>query len=51
MVASEENVKEPVVATAEARQAFEASALALLEKFGATRSEKNPWTLTAVIDR
>ncbi|MCK9182534.1 MAG: NADH-quinone oxidoreductase subunit C [Fibrobacteraceae bacterium] len=46
----ENQVKEPVVATAEARRAFESSAFACLEKeFGAVRSDKDSWGLTAVI--
>lgn len=51
MSASEENVKEPIVATAEGRAAFEKLALETLEKFGAVRSEKNPWGLTVVVGR
>ena len=51
MATSLDNVKEPIVATPEARQAFEEAALKALEKFGAVRSEKNPWGLTVVVDR
>lgn len=50
MAVSEENVKEPVVATAEARKSFEEQALARLENFGGVRSEKNPWSLTVVVN-
>lgn len=50
MTASE-NVKEPIVATAEARKAFEETALAELGKWNVARSEKNPWGLTVVVGR
>ena len=50
MAVSEENVKEPVVATAEARKSVEEQALARLENFGGVRSEKNPWSLTVVVN-
>lgn len=50
MVASD-NVKEPIVATPEARKAFEESALKSLEKWGVSRSEKNPWGLSVVVGR
>lgn len=50
MVASD-NVKEPIVATPEARKAFEESVLKKLEKWGVSRSEKNPWGLTVVVGR
>ena len=50
MAVSEENVKEPVVATAEARKSFEEQALARLENCGGVRSEKNPWSLTVVVN-
>lgn len=51
MAVSEENVKEPTVASPESRHAFEEAALKALEKFGAVRSENNPWGLTVVVSR
>lgn len=51
MVVSGDNVKEPIVATPEARAAFEETALKSLERFGSIRSEKNPWGLTVVVAR
>lgn len=51
MVVSGDNVKEPIVATPEARAAFEKTALKSLERFGSIRSEKNPWGLTVVVAR
>lgn len=51
MATSLDNVREPIVATPEARQAFEETALKTLEKFGAVRSEKNSWELMVEICR
>lgn len=51
MATSLDNVREPIVATPEARQAFEETALKTLEKFGAVRSEKNSWELMVEVCR
>ena len=51
MATSLDNVREPVVATPEARKAFEETALKTLEKFGAVRSEKNSWELMVEVCR
>lgn len=45
-------MKEPVVATEDARKAFDSVAFAKLEKdFGAVRSDKDHWGLTFVVPR